>query len=600
MRRRRLTLMFSLVLAGAPLLSAAETPQQVPAGGQALLAPNALVSSTGKSFFGDQYGSAEVVAVEGMPFAKALRVKTSSMPLKRYYIGSKFADLPALKAGDAVLVSLYIRCLAGGDVNTGAGQVGIVVQTRGDNKNIAKYDAMPGGDWQRYLVPVPLAADVAAGDLAVSLSYGAMLQTVELGGLEVLNYGRKIAEKDLPVTTITYVGREQDAAWRKAALERIEQIRKADLTVTVKDANGQPLRDAQVEVKMLRHAFQFGAAITSRAFTEDSAETKPLLEVHKKLFNGGLPVAFFRWPAQETAQGKKGAELTLSYLRENHMASRGHVLLWERDDQYPDDVRQMIQNKDADKLRQRIIGYLTEVVNRYKGRIDEWVVENEAVDNSEFRKVLGEASIAEWYKVVHQLDPKAKLMLNENRVEGLKPDKSDRMLHLAKVITDNGAPLDVLGIQGHFAASPVPPEALLKHYDKLAASGKTLAITEYDFDTTDETLKADFTRDILIAVFSHPSFNCFTIFRYWDGKPTKHESVVYANDWTLRPSGKVYEDLVLKQWWTKVAGKTDAAGQLATRGFLGDYEITVTANGRTQTVKTAIKAGQPNVLEVKF
>jgi RNA polymerase sigma factor (sigma-70 family) len=40
---------------------------------------------------------------------------------------------------------------------------------------------------------------------------------IELGGIEVLRFGTSVRVEDLPRTKITYVGRETDAAWRKAA-----------------------------------------------------------------------------------------------------------------------------------------------------------------------------------------------------------------------------------------------------------------------------------------------------------------------------------------------------------------------------------------------
>jgi hypothetical protein len=68
---------------------------------------------------------------------------------------------------------------------------------------------------------------------------------------------------------------------------------------------------------------------------------------------------------------------------------------------------------------------------------------------------------------------------------------------------------------------------------------------------------------------------------------------MFNKDWSINPHGKAYEDLVLNQWMTKANGKANATGEFATRGFLGDYEITVTANGQTKTVKTQLpKAGQ--------
>jgi hypothetical protein len=57
------------------------------------------------------------------------------------------------------------------------------------------------------------------------------------------------------------------------------------------------------------------------------------------------------------------------------------------------------------------------------------------------------------------------------------------------------------------------------------------------------------------------------------------------HDWSVKPNGEVYKDLVFKRWWTNANGKTGAQGTFATRGFLGDYEIEVKAGGKSETVR---------------
>ena len=38
---------------------------------------------------------------------------------------------------------------------------------------------------------------------------------------------------------------------------------------------------------------------------------------------------------------------------------------------------------------------------------------------------------------------------------------------------------------------------------------------------------------------------------------------MYEYDWTIKPSGKVFQDLFYNKWWTKEAGKTDANGEFS-------------------------------------
>jgi len=56
-----------------------------------------------------------------------------------------------------------------------------------------------------------------------------------------------------------YGGRPHPDTWRAAARERIERIRKGDVTLRVLDAAGRPVPRAQVRVQQQRHGFRFGS-----------------------------------------------------------------------------------------------------------------------------------------------------------------------------------------------------------------------------------------------------------------------------------------------------------------------------------------------------
>ncbi len=62
-------------------------------------------------------------------------------------------------------------------------------------------------------------------------------------------------------------------------------------------------------------------------------------------------------------------------------------------------------------------------------------------------------------------------------------------------------------------------------------------------------------------------------------------------DWTLKPNGQAWMDLVLGEWWTDVTGDTGEDGTFAVRGFLGDYSIVVTVGSKDTS--TAVKLVRP-------
>lgn len=84
---------------------------------------------------------------------------------------------------------------------------------------------------------------------------------------------------------VTYGGRDADASWRAEAHARIQQIRKASLKVEVVDAQGNPVRDAKVQVQQLRHAFGFGNILNPKTFQLEGEDGRKYREVFAQHFN---------------------------------------------------------------------------------------------------------------------------------------------------------------------------------------------------------------------------------------------------------------------------------------------------------------------------
>ena len=109
-----------------------------------------------------------------------------------------------------------------------------------------------------------------------------------------------------------------------------------------------------------------------------------------------------------------------------------------------------------------------------------------------------------------------------------------------------------------------------------------------DLDITtlqDEDLAADYTRDLLIACFSHPAYTGFVLWGFWEGRHWKPEAASWNLDWTIRKRGEVLEEWIGRRWNTTVTLTAGKDGEVRWRGFPGWYDISNKAGDKISIVK---------------
>jgi GH35 family endo-1,4-beta-xylanase len=275
----------------------------------------------------------------------------------------------------------------------------------------------------------------------------------------------------------------------------------------------------------------------------------------------------------------------VQWLLDHKIAVRGHNLVWPSWQYLPQSLAAL--KDDKEKLHAAVIAHITDEAGTLKGKLAEWDVVNEPYTNHDLTDTLGQESLVDWYRAAHDADPDAILFLNDYNLlsaGGTDTAHQDGFEQTVTYLLDNGAPLGGLGMQSHFDWNLTPPERVLQLLDRYDKFGLTIESTEFDISITDEKLQADYLRDFMTALFSHQSVNGIIMWGFWEGRHWLPAAALYRKDWSLKPNGKVWLDLVRRQWWTDVQTTTDDGGQCKTRGFLGDYEITVKAGGKTQTV----------------
>ncbi|MEL7087436.1 MAG: endo-1,4-beta-xylanase, partial [Planctomycetota bacterium] len=365
-----------------------------------------------------------------------------------------------------------------------------------------------------------------------------------------------------------------------SALERIEQHRKGDLAIEVLDARGRPVPNVDVEVEMTRHDFSFGVAI-SAAWLDKHWDT-PAGEKYRETvlahFNAVALENALKWSRWESEP--EVALRTLRWAKANGLQTHGHVLVWPGLEKFrvadADEVWAAAQI-DPQILRDRVNDHVRSILERTAGLIDVWDVVNEAYNQNDFIKLLGEGEVAEWFKLADRYAPDATLFYNDFGLvgqSGTNRIKQQFVADLLQGVRSRGGRVDAVGLQSHLGSGLTPPPRVLDIIELYAQNDLAVKVTEYDLNVDDPELAERYTRDFLIAAFSHPAVTGFQGWNFWSATPTwMPEAAYFGDDWEWLPVGRAYRDLVLDEWWTRETVRTDANGRAVVRGFLGDYRL---------------------------
>ncbi len=552
-----------------------------------LLIPTDLHTLTPSGPEAATHGRFEFVPVTGQPFTKAMRAETVHRPAYPWDVQLDVRTRSAVKKGDTLWLGLNARRFKTLQ-ETGEALVEVILeQSSPPHQKLLERALSFGPAWSHARIPFTADRDAAAGELKVTLRLGYNPQTLELGALSLLNYGPSVAPSSLPRTDTAYEGSEPDHPWRAAAAARIENIRKGDLAIQVNDAEGRPVEGAIVKVRMKRHAFAFGTAIQSaRIAGDDSPDNLRYRAIIEKYFNKVVFENDLKWPAwvggKDAGNVGRGQILrTLDWFGARSIAVRGHVMVWPSWRYTPEFIKPLAA--EPYKLRAAVLDHIVDQTAALGPRLAEWDVINESYAHHDLIDILGREAMADWFRAAHTGAPAVRLFYNDYTMfSGEGPGSpSQHFYDTIRFLIDQGAPIGGIGEQGHFGGSPPPPMKVLATFDRFAAFGLPIQISEFDIDTSDEDLQVAYTRDFLTAAFSHPAVTGVMSWGFWAGSHWKPRAAFWSKDWSLRPNGKVFLDLIQNEWWTNAELKTDAVGRAVVRGFCGDYEITITSSDPT-------------------
>jgi len=176
------------------------------------------------------------------------------------------------------------------------------------------------------------------------------------------------------------------------------------------------------------------------------------------------------------------ADTIVSFAEAHNMKVRGHTLVWH--EQLPWWITS--GNFSHEEWINILHDHITTVVSRYRGRIYAWDVVNEAVDgdgslrDTVWLRNIGPEYIELAFRWAHEADPDALLFYNDYGGEGMN-QKSNAIYDLVKNLTDEGVPINGVGLQMHVSLENSPdPQEVAENMARLSALGLDIHITELD------------------------------------------------------------------------------------------------------------------------
>ena len=590
-----------------------EPTGNIPAGGELVITSADALNPT------MQLGSATnpvakvtVVEASHAQFSQALHIEVINPP-GEFWDGQILIPLnKAVVKDDVMLVQLYFRTT---HTLSESGSGFTTVFMEGPSPEYQKYvvrEISADSEWQEYLIPVQVGQDFAKGDLHLKFGLGAgdKAQTYEIGGIKLYNYKQSQSLANLPSTELSYDGRSADASWRAEAAQRIEQHRKGDFSLQLKSTSGAALANAQVEVKFVRHAYHFGSVIAANRLLANSNDGEQYRQTLLNNFNQSGTENDLKWApwAGEWGAGFNQQQTldALTWLKEHRFYTRGHVLVWPSKRNLPDLMQSYLPDDPAQadaKAKQVVLDHIDDITQSTSELLDEWDVLNEPFDNHYLMDAFGDGVMLDWFNQARMNLPSHGLFINDYSIlsgGGRNAPHQQHYEDTIRYLVSNNAPISGIGLQSHFSDNLTPIDKVYQLIERYHSAFPELTIraTEFDINTKNETLQADYTRDFLTIFFSHPATVGVQLWGFWAGQHWLPEGAMFDLDWRAKPNALVWQELIYQQWWNDFSGASDGSGIFQQRGFYGDYEVTVTHGQTTKTFEFSVQADGNNQIEL--
>lgn len=427
----------------------------------------------------------------------------------------------------------------------------------------------------------------------------------------------------------TYRALWSDPAVLRRIDDGIRTNRMGDVVLKFTGTDGRSLPNVTARIEQTRHEFSFGANIFMLGGFPTPEENRRYESAFRSLFNSAT-VPFY-WSDLEPEPGKPRfakdsppiyrrppPDTVVEFCQQHGLAMKGHPLVWHQ--WYP-----KWRPDDPQEAMRRVDQRIAEIAARYRAAIPRWEVVNEPLERHLHADKW--CNLPEDY-VFRALSTAAKnfpagsrMMLNEaTKFSWLEfNEEQSPYYRLIREMLDRGARVDEFGMQLHIfsaqAWQPVlagkrfEPANLFKVLDRYSDFGRPIHITELTIPAwpghpDGERDQATVARNFYRLWFSHPRVAAISWWNLVDGtaagSENKGRAGLMRGDFSPKPSYEALDQLINHDWKTVLEAGSDGRGEVAFRGFHGDYRYTARAGTETIRGTFRVKRGEKNVFVIQI
>lgn len=179
----------------------------------------------------------------------------------------------------------------------------------------------------------------------------------------------------------------------------------------------------------------------------------------------------------------------VSFSIDHRLKIVGHCLVWAKDDRTPEwFATKNGAPVDRDTLLARMKTHIEQVAGRYGDKIAMWDVVNEALSDGDgdylrdsvWSRTCDEEFIVKAFEYARAAAPKAMLIYNDYRCD--MPEKREKLIRLVRSLKEHNAPIDAVGLQGHYELDSIPFEGLEAMFAAMRELEVKVVVSELDID----------------------------------------------------------------------------------------------------------------------